>query len=590
MTLKELIEQLTVSDIRLSFHSGDIHYDAPSGGINDDIIEAIATHHNDLIEWLDQSTSSWFSFNLHHSGLTSLYNRRDSQAFEQAHLIEIVEESPPVSAEEAQFLVHELNETESQYVPDLCFIKQFQQVARANSNAVAVRYRNEFEVDYDDHDIARINDAHEFAANNAINGAVSEISYAELNSCTEQVTRFFKSRNIKPGDVIMAHIGSHSDLIIALLATLKLGAVFLPVSVHMPLRYLARIIEDNQPQFILTELATKKRITAYLDRANVNVERVLVVDCDSFLQQVAQCAEHTPAVEYPALASDAPQLLFYDYDNNGLLKRTEFTQRNIANSLATITETYLLPHVAGSVVFGDSAKVNNRLVTRTADNQVGSEFGHIEQHFQHFILSILGPLSCGKFVDILPASQLSEGLPQLLFNNHQPLCFFLHSKQLQMLTDIPVLPVNAATQHVLNIFGSDVATSHLHRWVSELLPSAIYRRVFGCFEIANCPLLYHIDKKAVLPNSKLTIPVGRPTANTRAFILDDDANLVPFGAVGTLYIAGDSLGATPSLDSFYFSAQRSQFAEVSFPDNTKQRMLCTGMQAKYQELGNIELV
>ncbi|WP_292458390.1 AMP-binding protein, partial [Mesorhizobium sp.] len=72
--------------------------------------------------------------------------------------------------------------------------------------------------------------------------------------------------------------------------------------------------------------------------------------------------------------------------------------------------------------------------------------------------------------------------------------------------------------------------SRLSRGVGSL------RNLYGPTETTIWSSSFFIDAK--LGESHQNIPIGRPIANTRVYLLDDAGAPVPFGAVGELYIGG----------------------------------------------------
>jgi amino acid adenylation domain-containing protein len=83
------------------------------------------------------------------------------------------------------------------------------------------------------------------------------------------------------------------------------------------------------------------------------------------------------------------------------------------------------------------------------------------------------------------------------------------------------------------------------------------------------------------------MPIGRPIANTRVYILDASRNLVPLGVVGEIFIAGDGLARG-------YLARPELTAEKFVPDNVSgrlgDRLYSTGDLGRYRNDWEIELV
>jgi acyl carrier protein len=83
------------------------------------------------------------------------------------------------------------------------------------------------------------------------------------------------------------------------------------------------------------------------------------------------------------------------------------------------------------------------------------------------------------------------------------------------------------------------------------------------------------------------LAIGRPYANTRAYILDKFLNTVPIGVVGELYIAGSGL-ARGYLN--HPDATAEKFLPDPFADQAGSRLYKTGDSARYLPDGNIEFL
>jgi acyl carrier protein len=85
----------------------------------------------------------------------------------------------------------------------------------------------------------------------------------------------------------------------------------------------------------------------------------------------------------------------------------------------------------------------------------------------------------------------------------------------------------------------------------------------------------------------VTIPIGRPIANTRIYLLDKYLQPVPMGVVGELHIGNDGL-AQGYLNQPELTAEK--FVPNPFSDEPGARLYKTGDLARYLPDGNIEFL
>ncbi len=110
---------------------------------------------------------------------------------------------------------------------------------------------------------------------------------------------------------------------------------------------------------------------------------------------------------------------------------------------------------------------------------------------------------------------------------------------------------------------------------------------YGPTENTSFSTTYDITRAALSNDS---IPIGKPISNTRAYILDENMNVLPVGFIGELYLAGVGL-ARDYFDADELTAVRFVEADLYMPISGKiisERLYRTGDLATWLADGNLE--
>ncbi|MET9503373.1 amino acid adenylation domain-containing protein [Streptomyces sp. NPDC006622] len=86
--------------------------------------------------------------------------------------------------------------------------------------------------------------------------------------------------------------------------------------------------------------------------------------------------------------------------------------------------------------------------------------------------------------------------------------------------------------------GGEAVSPHAVRAVRASCPGLVVVNGYGPTETTTFAASWPVD---ALPADATSVPIGRPMANTRLYVLDTDLRPVPPGVVGELYIAGTGL-------------------------------------------------
>ena len=93
------------------------------------------------------------------------------------------------------------------------------------------------------------------------------------------------------------------------------------------------------------------------------------------------------------------------------------------------------------------------------------------------------------------------------------------------------------------IVGTDrAAPEKLSRWRAHVPPHVGWCNAYGCTEATITSTTYEPPHSANgQPRCRGTVPIGRPIANTRIYVVDDRLEPVPIDVPGELVIAGDGV-------------------------------------------------
>ena len=106
---------------------------------------------------------------------------------------------------------------------------------------------------------------------------------------------------------------------------------------------------------------------------------------------------------------------------------------------------------------------------------------------------------------------------------------------------------------------------------------------YGPTEATVCATMQVIE--GGLDEAQSSLPIGRPVANTRIYILDERGHPVPIGVVGEIHIGGEGV-ARGYLNRPELTAER--FVKDPFAGGEGARMYRTGDLGRWREDGTIE--
>jgi amino acid adenylation domain-containing protein len=369
------------------------------------------------------------------------------------------------------------------------------------------------------------------------------LSYAALDARSSQLAHHLRDLGVGPEVVVGLCLERSIQMVVALLAILKAGGAYLPLDPDYPAERLAFMLADAQAPVVITQQALRGRLTGAPDK-------VVLIDGDQDLIATRPTT--------PVLAKVTPQTLAYVIYTSG--------------STGT-------PKGAGI-----SHQAVARLVLGTDYVELGAQAVVLQMAplaFDAATFEVWGPLLNGGST-VLVERELAlspRDLRRTLRQKAVSRLFVTTALFNRLAQDTP--DIFATVGEVL--FGGEAVDAGAVRAVLAAGAPGRLAHVYGPTESTTFATAYQVNE---VEAGALSVPIGRPIANTRVYVLDQGLEPTPIGVAGELYIAGDGL-ARGYLNRPGLTAER--FMACPF-GTAGSRMYRTGDLARWRADGELEFL
>ncbi|WP_066383167.1 non-ribosomal peptide synthetase [Anabaena sp. CA = ATCC 33047] len=375
-----------------------------------------------------------------------------------------------------------------------------------------------------------------------------QLTYAELNSRSNQLAHYLQKQGVKPEVLVGIYMNRSLDMIISLLGILKAGGAYLPIDADLPVENVSLRLQDSQTPILLTQQHLAQEL---------EIETVNVICVDELEQDLI-----TESSDNPHTDSSIENLAYviYTSGSTGKPKGVAVEHQQLINYLYGIRERLNLP-----------AKSSFATVSTLA-----ADLGNT---------AIFPALSTGGCLHIISKERATD--PQALedyFSTHSIDCLKIVPSHLEaILTSVNNKSVFPQQRLIL---GGEAASWNLINKIQQLAPECTIINHYGPTETTVGVLTYQLCSDNCKYQS-VTVPLGRPLPNTQIYILDEQMQPVPLGVKGELYIGGASVTRgylhRPELTQIKFIAN-------PFSQDGKAFLYKTGDLARYLPDGNIEFL
>ena len=163
----------------------------------------------------------------------------------------------------------------------------------------------------------------------------TRISYGDLIALSGRVANVIVARGVKPGDRVAAQTEKSVEALVLYLATVRAGAVYLPLNTAYTLNELDYFIGDAEPSLIVCDPSKADGITALAAKVHARVE-TLDSDGKGSLSDAA-AKTSTDFTTVPRAGDDLAAIL-YTSGTTGRSKGAMLTHDNLASNSLSLVE------------------------------------------------------------------------------------------------------------------------------------------------------------------------------------------------------------------------------------------------------------
>jgi amino acid adenylation domain-containing protein len=325
------------------------------------------------------------------------------------------------------------------------------------------------------------------------------LSYAELNRRANQLAHHLRALGARPETLVGLCVERSPDLIVGLLGILKAGGAYVPLDPASPKERLAVMLEVSRPPLLLTHGVLSERLPD-------GVTSVVLLDED--WPAIARASGQNPS---PLATPENSAYVIFTSGSTGEPKGVVIEQRQILNYYHAIVERLSL--------------------------SPGMGFAMVQPLTFDSSQTMLFPALCtGGTLHLIPRELAAD--PTALngyFARHSIDALKISPSHLAALQDSDH-PEHLLPRRCL-VLGGEASRWDWVEGLQRLAPECVIFNHYGPTEATVGMLTFKHDAAATdCPPGN--VPLGRPLANTRAYVLDSRLQPVATTVQGELYIGG----------------------------------------------------
>ncbi len=370
------------------------------------------------------------------------------------------------------------------------------------------------------------------------------LTYGELESAANRLAHHLRLQGVAPETRVGICLERSLQMVVGVLGVLKAGGAYVPLEPSYPAERLAYMMEDAA----LSVLLTREGLLGSLPPHGA---RAVCLDRDA-----AEIARQSGTAPESGLQPENLAYVIYTSGSTGRPKGVEVVHGGVSNYLGWAAAAY-----AGE---GHGAPVHSSLT------------------FDLTVTSLLVPLARGEKVVLTDEAEGVEGLARALREEPGFTLVKLTPAHLGLLAEQLTEAEAAAAARTL-VVGGEALPAEVAAYWRRVAPETALVNEYGPTETVVGCSVYRVPDESV----RGTVPVGRPIAGTRLYVLGGEMQLVPAGMTGELYVGGAGV-ARGYLGRAGLTAEK--FVPDAFGGQAGARLYRTGDRARWRMDGELEFL
>lgn len=378
----------------------------------------------------------------------------------------------------------------------------------------------------------------EYPDNISILSNHTELTYAAFEEQSNQLAHFFISLGIQPGARICIAMSQTHQFVIAAAASVKAGAIYVPIDLSYPEERIRFIIEDTEPVLLVTTSDQSIHFN------KINVHSMVLED---MMDNIKQHSKSSPSV----LISPAdPAYIMYTSGTTGTPKGVVIPHRAIVH--LTLNPSFMNVTTSDVIAFLSSIS------------------------FDSSTLEIWSALLNGAALAIPPAEKRTPQLVSQTVSSLNITIIFLTPALLNLMVEEHL---HSLKNLKYIISGGDIISPTAAQQILQKLPNATLVNGYGPTENTIFTTTFQLP---TYWSKNENIPIGQPVAGTGIQIVNDQGDPVSPGQIGELIVTGEGLALG------YW--RREQDTQDRFINRGGQTFYKTGDLVRGHEDDNLEFI